>query len=336
MKPARPRRLFACPCLTAFPVAEVVEAQDCSVPTAARTYGLLPDAIAFDTTNSDEVPEDGVDTAAALAPWTRTCGGTLPPVTIAPASDIASDTETWVVLRGRYSDFGTEGDAAREASACAGTYPDGRIIIFEDSTGDHCALDLAVLAHEIGHVFRLGHTWNHEACATASIMFPKPRHAEVKTADCDAVQRERERTELPPPPGGGGGDPGDGGGSNPGGGADPGGGGADRCTDHPDTPGCPGYCASNPDAPGCGTVTTSGVVCIPTPGVGIGWICIPLAPTPGGDGRDDNGWTISATATGSPGATYGFTLGGASQKVTVSLTGLSRDMDCRIHETLPP
>ncbi len=77
-------------------------------------------------------------------------------------------------------------------------------------------------------------------------------------------------------------------------------------------------------------------MCIPTPGVGIGWICIPLAPTPGGDGRDDNGWTISATATGSPGATYGFTLGGASQKVTVSLTGLSRDMDCRIHENPAP
>lgn len=93
MKSPRPGWLIVCGCLTVFSVAEVTEAQDCSVQTAARQYGLLPDAIAFDTTNSDEVPEDGVDIAAALAPWAK-CGGALPQVTVAPASDMESDTET--------------------------------------------------------------------------------------------------------------------------------------------------------------------------------------------------------------------------------------------------
>lgn len=137
------------------------EAQDCSVPTAAPTYGLLPDAVAFDTSNSDETPEGGVDVSAALKPWQEKCSasGTLPAITVAANAGLPAGVETWVVLRGNYDRFGAEGRAARAASACAGTYPDRRILIFEDAVGDACK---------------------------------KPRHTKVTASDCGAVKRERE------------------------------------------------------------------------------------------------------------------------------------------------
>ena len=175
------------------------------------------------------------------------------------------------------------------------------------------------MRHEIGHIIGLDDAV--DSSCTNRVMYETTPVAEIASADCDAAA---ERADVGR---GGGGDP-PGGGTNPGDGGDGGNpvGGGDRCTDHPNTPGCPGYCDNNPDARGCGTVTTQGVVCIPIPG--FGWLCLPLAPPPGGnDGRDGNGWELTVSATGSPGATYGFTLGGASQNITVSLTGMNKDID---------
>ena len=85
-----------------------------------------------------------------------------------------------------------------------------------------------------------------------------------------------------------------------------------------------------PGRSGCGTVTTHGVVCIPLYGL---WVCIPLAPPPGGgDGRDGNGWELTTSASASPGAIYGFTLGGAPQNITISLTGMNKDIDCLVND----
>lgn len=180
------------------------------------------------------------------------------------------------------------------------------------------------MRHEIGHIIGLDNT--DDSSCTDRVMYETTPVAQISSADCDAAAA-RARVG-----GGGGGDSDDGGGSNPGGGADPGNPlGEDRCVNNPNTPGCPGYCDNNPDARGCGTVTTQGVVCIPIPG--FGWVCLPLAPPPGGnDGRDGNGWELTVSATGSPGATYGFTLGGAPQNITVSLTGMNKDIDCRVND----
>ena len=271
--------------------------------------------------------------------------GQLPAILRAPNDDTAS-VEQWAVVEDTYTNAGLDTSAYPPGQAPCGitrysSLGFNKIIVFSDRP-DTCQAMEFTIAHEFGHVLRLDDALNQECAAPTgldadgnpekpSIMSYSSGRA-MSDQTCEDAREELDRTTKPdPPPGGGGGDPGDGGGSNPGGGSDPGGDGTDRCTDHPNTPGCPGYCANNPEARGCGTVTTQGVVCIPIPG--FGWVCLPLAPPPGGnDGRDGNGWELTVSATGSPGATYGFTLGGAPQNITVSLTGMNKDIDCRVND----
>ena len=272
---------------------------DCTPGSMSSDYGgpLARSGISLTSPAGDHFVGDAVRNGA-IGKWTGENGcaeSQRPPL----SSGAVSNTEVWTVRQGRHVDF--PGISTSSNRVC-GLVPPGtsRTIYLFDEPG--CKKEwrqIEILAHELGHAMRLGHTPQSHQCSDRlmygsltledSTTDKKSPHAD----DCRALKRETDRGRR----GGGG----DGGGTNPGGGSNPGGGGTDRCTDHPNTPGCPGYCASNPDAPGCGTVTTSGFVCVPVPGIGL--ICLPLAPVPGGDGRDGRGWTVSATASASPGAT---------------------------------
>ncbi len=150
------------------------------------------------------------------------------------------------------------------------------------------------------------------------------------TNDCDAIDREKARRSprLPtePPPPGGGGDDGPGGdGGNPGGGANP----NPNCTENPDDLRCKPDCSLNPSAPGCPQIT-------------YGPECLGQWEDKNGNGSIDEGECDIFAFSGPPGSgsvttthtrvssARGYVIGLRAQStVTVSLTKMTRDFDCR-------
>ncbi len=222
-----------------------------------------------------------------------------------------SNTETWKVRQGRYTDFpdevtGVEG--YRERGVC-GVAPPGTsrtIYIFNETGCKKKWRKIEILAHELGHAMRLGHTAQvtqcsdrlmyHESHLRDSTRDKKNPHAD----DCEALKREKDR-----------------GGDDDGGGGDPPGGrpGAGEEVD----------CAAEPWRPECRqSLVVCRTECTEVEGGSVcNVLCTEYAFSPGTSGGG------STTRTGVGEQSYTITLS-AEASVSVSLTGMDRDIDCRV------
>ena len=323
-----------------FLASGVVEGQTgCVVPTVAHSsLGILPDTLYIDDENSN-VASGKV--TAAIGKWTSRCtgSGVLPGIERKGHVSL----ETWTVREDTYSAF-----QEPPRDPVTGRFKCGRIrrtitgnviMIFKDRPSS-CPPIEETIAHELGHLFRLGDANHIEACRAPTEPGEKPSimsysaNRSVSTQTCEDVKRELDRTVKPPPPGGDGPDDGD---PNPGPGDGGGPLGGPNCDLNPNDSRCPANCSVNrnhpdcdscilnPNQPKCGNVTTSGCVWWPVPG--LGWACIPMAPPPGGVPGDRSGMVTQTSVSAS--IDYRIHLDSPAM-VTASLTGMSKDFDCRL------
>ncbi|MCY3930405.1 MAG: putative Ig domain-containing protein [Acidobacteria bacterium] len=264
----------------------------------------------------------------AQAKWTSVCTGGVP-MSSGPGAGAPAGAEVWTIKRGTYTEL-LDAETAADHDArkvCGKAFRDDRVIhLYNHSrcnSGE--AARTGLLAHELGHPMRLGDVIADASCASImkspTAMDAAASLAVDPTNDCTAVKREETR---PPSPPGGGGNPDDGG-TNPGGGANP----NPDCTANPDDLRCEPDCTLNPKAPGCPEVTY-GPECFGKweDKNGNGEIdegeCDPYAlSTPPGSG------SVTTTHAGvSSSRSYVIGLR-AESVVTVSLTKMTRDFDCK-------
>ena len=292
----------------------------------SEDYGgaLSPNGISLISPAGDQVVGDDVRNDA-IGKWTGENGcaeDQLPPLFTAAVSN----AELWTVKQGRYTDFP---DVEVGPNVC-GIAPLGTsrtIYLFDEPGCKKKWRQIEILAHELGHAMRLGHTEQTQQCSDR-LMYPsmtlKDSTSDKKNPhpdDCTALKREVDRGDPP-----GGGDPGGpGGGTNPGGGADP----NPDCTKNPDDLRCEPDCTLNPKAPGCPDVT-------------YGPECFGKWEDKNGNGKIDPGECDPFAFSGVPGSgsvttthagvasSRSYVIGLRTESaVTVSLTDLTRDFDCR-------
>ncbi len=323
----------------------IAEAQTgCEVPTVAHSsLGILPDTLYIDDVNGNV---DSGKVTTAIGRWTSECtvAGSLPRIERRGHVSL----ETWIVSEDTYAAFG---EPPRDP--VTGRLKCGRIkrsmtgnviMIFKDRPSS-CPLIEETIAHELGHLFRLGDANHIEACRAPTAPGEKPSimsysaNRSVSKQTCADVKRELDRTIEPPPPGGDGPDDG---GTNPGPGDDDNPLGGPNCDLNPNDSRCPADCSINPNRPDCDScilnpnqpkcedVSTSGCVWWPVPG--LGWACIPMAPPPGGVPGDREG-TVSQTSV-SASIDYRLHLDSPGM-VTAVLSGMTKDFNCRVTAARP-
>ncbi len=329
---------------------------DCTPVSMSADYGgpLSGHGISLVSLADDHPVSDAV-LDRAIGKWAGKNGCSedqLPPL----FNGAVSNTEVWTVRRGRYTDFPgvvSDVESFKKGNVC-GKAPEGTsrtIYIFDEPGCKQKWRRIEILAHELGHAMRLGHTPRGSECRDR-LMYPVYKLRDPTTDkrrphadDCRALKREKEREARENEDGeddgddgddgggdgGGSGDPG-GGGGNPGGGADPGGDDTDRCTEFPTAPGCPVNCELNSRHPDCLTPVVD--VCEGTwkdenengridPGE-----CDEQEFSSGTPGGDEGTVTVTKTAV-SGSQSYAVVLSGRSE-VSLSLTGLTMDFDCRV------
>ncbi len=312
----------------------------------SRVWSKLPDAIFFNLTGSADRAGAKATTKLrenvekGLKMWTDQC--TAVPAAAGVVTAAPEGAEVWTVVRGTYEQILSEDDATvrKAGGACGFADKDERVLHVYVGLSQCRGIMKQVIGHEMGHSFRIGHASSE---CSGSLMRTGLNNEAMRairqgaTSDCEALDREELRRDCAENPngegcGGGGPDPD---GPNPGPGDDPlGGPNCDlnpndsrcpaNCTINPSHPDCDS-CILNPNQPKCENVTTSGCVWWSVPG--LGWVCIPMAPPPGGVPGDRSG-TVTQTSV-SASIDYRIHLDSPAM-VSASLTGMSKDFNCRL------
>ncbi len=291
------------------PTAEAQEATvDCTPGSMSADYGgaLSRNGISLITPPGDHAVSDSVRNGA-IGKWTDAENGCSesqrPPLFNGAVAD--GNVETWTVRQGRQADF----PEIRVSASVCGIAPLGTsrtIYIFTDYP---CTAkewrQIEYLAHELGHAMRLGHTNGASECED-HLMFPRmdlDTKADRKNPhpdECTALKREKDR---------------DRGGDRGGDGDDPGDPGGDDEVD----------CATEPWRPECRqTLVVCRTECTEVDGGSVcDVVCTEYAFSPGTSG---GGSTIQ---TGVGSRSYTIKLS-AEASVNVTLTGMDRDVNCRV------
>ncbi len=311
-------------------------------------WPVLPTNIVIDL-DASTAPDKRIEDA--VKSWTRVCteSGGLPGLqtwTSASGDAQLDRAEVWKFLEGKFADFG---HVSPTRGHCGWSDRSKHTVYFDSDSTCSAELKATTLAHELGHIFRLRHGEGARCTGgmgfTPSIMVQGDAKRRVQAAACEAVKREVERTvdceadaDHPDCPKGGGPDvdrP------NPGPGDDGGPIASANCDLNPNDPRCPRDCSYNPNhpdcdscilnpnKPGCESVSTQGCFWMPGP---LGFVCIPIAPVPGGVPGDRAGTTTQASV--SKAIDYRVHLRNPA-RITVNLTGMTSDFNCGLSHGTP-